>query len=275
MDNEAQNEFWNGPAGDVWVEAQEYMDVMLEPLSRLAVEKAALAAGERAIDVGCGCGGTSLALAESGGAVWGLDISNPMVARAKARAEGLDNVAFSVGDAAVQSYTADHQLLFSRFGVMFFADPVAAFANLRTGLVPGGRLVFLCWQAPKDNLWISVAGRAVQPFLPPPEEPADPRAPGPFAFAESDWVKEILTTAGYADVEVESVTPELRVGGNVEEAMYFQSRIGPLARVVAELDDETQAKANAAVKDALEDYVTEDGVRLRSAAWLVSASNPT
>ena len=271
MSNEAQNEFWNGPAADVWVQAQEYMDQMLAPLSELAVEKAALTDGERAIDVGCGCGGTSLALAESGGAVWGLDISAAMVARARERAEGAP-VAFSVGDAATQTYTPDHNLIFSRFGVMFFDDPKAAFSNLRTALAPGGRLVFICWQVPRENLWMSVAGRAVQPYLP-ETEAQDPRAPGPFAFADPNWVDEILSDAGFADIVIESITPDLRVGSTVEEAMYFQSRIGPLARAVAELDEATQVKANEAVHAALSDYLTEQGVVLRSAAWLVSAAS--
>ena len=272
MSNEAQSEFWNGPAADVWVQAQTYMDEMLEPLSQLAVGRAALADGERAIDVGCGCGDTSFALAGAGGSVWGLDISAPMVARAKERAEGVHNVAFSVGDAAVQSYTPDHDLIFSRFGVMFFSDPKAAFTHMRSALVEGGRLVFVCWQVPKENLWMSVAGRAAQPFMP-PAEAQDPRAPGPFAFADPDWVSEILADAGYSNIAIESITPDLRVGGDVEEAMYFQSRIGPLARAVAELDEDTRAQANDAVRAALDEYVTSEGVVLRSAAWLVSATS--
>jgi ubiquinone/menaquinone biosynthesis C-methylase UbiE len=245
---------------------------MLEPLSRLAIEKAGLAAGQRAIDVGCGCGGTSLALAERGGAVWGLDISAPMVARAKERADSHANIAFSVGDAAAHAYTPDHQLIFSRFGVMFFDDPKAAFANLRTALTPEGRLVFICWQVPRENLWMSVAGRAVQPFLP-EAEAQDPRAPGPFAFADPDWIHEILDAAGFTNVEIESITPDLRVGSSVEEAIHFQSRIGPLARAVAELDEATRAQANEAVHAALTEHLGEDGVVLRSAAWLVSAGN--
>ena len=272
VSKESQNEFWNGPAGDVWVDAQAFMDQMLEPLSRLAVERAALTEGERAIDVGCGCGATSLALAESGGSVWGLDLSAPMLARAKERIDSRGNIAFSVGDAATQSYTQDHNLVFSRFGVMFFDDPKAAFSNLRSALSPGGRLVFICWQAPKENLWMSVAAQAAQPFLP-PAEAQDPRAPGPFAFADPNWVEEILRDAGYSDIGVESITPDLCVGASVEEAMSFQGRIGPLARIFTELDEDTQARANEAVHAALGEYLTEAGVVLRSAAWLVTATN--
>ena len=204
--------------------------------------------------------------------MWGLDISNPMVTRARERTVGHENVAFSVGDAATQSYTRDHNLIFSRFGVMFFDEPKAAFANLRSALVDEGRLVFVCWQVPKENQWLSVAGQAVQPFLP-AAEAQDPRAPGPFAFADPDWIQEILSDSGYSNIAVESITPDLRVGGTVEEAMYFQGRIGPLARAFAELDEETRAQANDAVRAALNEYVTDEGVFLRSAAWLVSATS--
>ncbi len=270
MSNDAQQEFWNGPAGDVWVEAQDYMDSMLAPLSDLAIDQAQASSGERVIDVGCGCGSTSLALAQSGAQVWGIDISQQMIERAKARAAGSDHLAFSVSDAASQAYTHDHHLLFSRFGVMFFDDPKVAFTNLRTALVPGGRLVFLCWQSPRENPWIAVAGRAVQPFMPPAEE-QDPRAPGPFAFADADWVGEILESAGFTEVRLDSVTPLLTLGKNADEAMYIQGRIGPMARALAELDETQRKQATQAVREALAEHETGDGVRLGSSAWLVSA----
>ena len=270
--NEAQREFWNGAAGDVWVEAQIQMDAMLKPISDLGLAKAAATSAERVIDIGCGCGDTTLALAEAGASVWGLDISENMLAHAKARKGDRENVAFSVGDAATQAYTPDHDLVFSRFGVMFFDDPKAAFQNIRTGLKPDGRLVFLCWQSPKENLWMSVAGRAARPFLPPPEQ-SDPRAPGPFAFADPEWIKEILDAAGYSNINVESVTPDLKVGDTVEDAMYFQGRIGPMARALADLDEDKRAQAMQAVRDALSEYQSDKGVWIKSAGWLVSATN--
>ena len=274
MSNEAQIDFWNGPAGDVWVEAQEDMDRMLAPLSELATARAASQANERAIDVGCGCGATTLALASSGSSVWGVDISEPMLAQAKTRAKqlGLNNVAFSVTDAASQNYTPDHDLVFSRFGVMFFDDPKAAFSNLRQSLKPDGRLVFICWQKPAENPWMSIAGRAAQPFL--PESGAqDPKAPGPFAFADRDWVREILDTSGYRDISIEPVTPVLTVGKDVEEAMYIQGRIGPMARVLSELEGDVREQAMSAVRAALAEHETDAGVQLRAGAWLVTACN--
>jgi SAM-dependent methyltransferase len=270
-DNTAQIDFWNGQAGDTWVRAQERMDAMLNGLTAETIRRAAPLPGERIIDVGCGCGATSIALAELGADVRGVDISEPMLKRARERASGFENVRFSVDDAASAAFTADHQLVFSRFGVMFFADPVAAFRNLHGALSDGGRLVFLCWQAAAANPWVAIAGRAVQPFLPAPESPPDPRAPGPFAFAEEAYVREIVDSAGFKDVAVEALTGELNVGATVDEAMEFQSEIGPISRVLAELDEEPRQQALAAARHSLEPYADDQGVRLSAACWVVSA----
>ena len=272
MTNEEQRDFWNGPAGDVWVEAQEIMDRMLSPLSDAALSAAAPLSGERVIDIGCGCGATTLAIAESGASVWGVDISAPMLARARARTAELDNVTFSVNDASTADYNAEHHLIFSRFGVMFFDDPKAAFSNLRSALVGGGRLAFVCWQSPEKNPFMSVAGRAAQPFLP-ESEPQDPCAPGPFAFADPHWIEEVLDNAGFSDVNITSLNPHLAVGKTLDESMYFQARVGPLARALSELDESLQAEAKQAVRDALSGYETDDGVILPAAAWLVQAIN--
>ena len=159
--------------GSAWVSVEDYIDRMLEPLSAVAIDAVGAKAGDRIIDVGCGCGTTSLTLAKNGAQVWGIDISTAMIDRAKEKVNDAGNVAFSVSDAAAQNYTADHTVVFSRFGVMFFADPVKAFANIRTALVPGGRLVFLCWQLPAANPWLSIAGMALQPFQPADAPPPD------------------------------------------------------------------------------------------------------
>ena len=273
MGNEEQKEFWNGPAGHVWVEAQEIMDNMLAPLSDAALSAASPASGEKVIDIGCGCGATTLAIGKSGASVWGVDISAPMVERARARTANLDNVTFTVNDASTADYSAEHHLIFSRFGVMFFDDPKAAFSNVRSALVSGGRMAFVCWQSPMKNPFMSVAGRAAQPFMPEPE-PQDPRSPGPFAFADRQWITEILDSAGFSDINITSSNPDLAVGRTLDESMYFQARVGPLARLLSELDESLQAKAKQAVRDALSEYETEDGVILPAAAWLVQAINP-
>ena len=194
-----------------------------------------------------------------------------MLARARDRAAGLDNVAFSEGDAATQRYTPDHQLVFSRFGVMFFADPHAAFANIHTALSPGGRLVFMCWQAPRENPWMAVAGRAIQPYLPEPETPIDPQAPGPFAFAREEYIRDILSSGGFADVEIVDTRAQLHIGDTLDDAMAAQSEIGPAARALAELDGDQREAALAAAREALAPHVGDDGINLGAAAWLVSA----
>jgi SAM-dependent methyltransferase len=272
--NDEQIEYWNGQAGATWVESQAQIDVMLAPFTALAIDRADPRSGERAVDVGCGCGDSTLALAARGASVWGIDISEPMLARAKERAARLPNVAFARTDAATQAFTPDHELVFSRFGVMFFDDPVAAFSNLRTGLVAGGRLVFVCWQAPRDNPWMALAGRAVQPYLPQPAVPPDPRAPGPFAFADRDYLHGILAGAGYTAITIEDERPTLAIADTLDEAVAFQSRVGPLSRALAELEGKTRERALEAARAALEGEMTEAGLRLGAACWLVEARNP-
>lgn len=269
-DNSDQIKYWNGQAGDTWVRGQERLDAMLEPLSRIVLDKAAACTGERVIDIGCGCGATSLALAASGAEVWGVDISAPMLARARERAAGQSNVVFTEADAATAKLTADHQLLFSRFGVMFFSEPLLAFKNLHSGLSDDGRMVFMCWQAAQVNPWITIAGRAIQPFLPPPE-PVDPKAPGPFAFADKDYLNSLLVGAGFAHIEIEPASADLHVGDDLEAAMHSQGEVGPVARALAELSGADKEAALQAVREAFTPLLTESGLNLAGATWLVSA----
>jgi ubiquinone/menaquinone biosynthesis C-methylase UbiE len=271
--NALQIEFWNGQAGTHWSERDDQMSSMLRPLGAEAIASAAPRAGEWALDIGCGCGDTSLQLAQTGAAVWGIDISGPMLSRAKERAKELelDNVSFSQTDASTQALTPDHDLVVSRFGAMFFADPTAAFRNLRTGLSPEGRLCFLCWQPPGTNPWMSIAGAAVLPFLTPPETPPDPRAPGPFAFADKDHVAQILGDAGFNSIDIRSVTADVHIADNLDDAMEIQSKVGPLARALGELEGEKREQAVAAARVALSAHITEDGLNLGAACWLVCA----
>ena len=271
--NVEQVEYWNNKAGHTWVESQARVDRMLEPLTAILLERAAAQDGERVLDVGCGCGDTSLQVGQTGAAVWGIDLSGPMLARARERAKELelDNVVFSQTDASTQALTPDNDLIVSRFGVMFFADPTAAFINLHSGLSPEGRLCFLCWQPPRANPWMSISGAAIQPFLTPPETPLDPRAPGPFAFADKDYVAQVLSDAGFVATDIRSVTADVHIGDDLEDALESQSRIGPMARALAELDGEEREQAIAAARDALSAHVTKDGLDLGAACWLVYA----
>ncbi|MEZ4332302.1 MAG: class I SAM-dependent methyltransferase [Myxococcota bacterium] len=270
-DNRAQIDYWNGQAGETWVRRIDRIDGMLAPITQALLERAAVRPGERVIDVGCGCGSTSLELVRRGARVFGVDVSEPMLALAKQRAAGLEGIAFKRADAAVQPLTPDHELVFSRFGVMFFADPVAAFRNLRTGLTPEGRLCFVCWQAMSDNAWMATAGQAVMAFLPKPAEAPDPRAPGPFAFADRDHLHGILARAGFESIGIEDFRTKLHVGDDLDQAMAFQSDVGPVARALAELEGETRDRALAAAREALAKHLTPSGVDLGAACWLVTA----
>lgn len=268
--NQQQIDYWNGQAGQTWAEAQQRLDTLLSPISSALLEGAAVQPGMRVIDVGCGCGDTSLALAAAGAAVWGIDISEPMLARAKSRGAGVKQLAFARTDAATQAFTPDHDLLFSRFGVMFFVDPVAAFSNLRTALKPQGRLHFACWQAPRLNPWMAIAGKAVQPYLTEPGGEADPRAPGPFAFADPDYVRGILQQSGFADIRFDSLTPTLHLADTLDDGVRFLQEVGPLSRVIGELDAQAREQALAAARAALAEHLTDAGLDLGAACWLVS-----
>lgn len=270
-DNQQQIDYWNGKAGETWVRSMDRIDGMMAPITKALLERAAVVPGERVVDVGCGCGSTTLELVRRGALVFGIDVSEPMLALAKERARGLQGVAFRRTDAATQPFTPDHELVFSRFGVMFFADPVAAFRNLRTGMTPDGRLCFVCWQPAAENPWMSLSGQAVAPFLSKPDQPLDPHAPGPFAFADPNHLRSVLEQAGFASIGIEDLRATLHLGDDLDQAIAFQSDIGPVARALAELEGETRARAIAAVREALARHVTPKGVDLGAACWLVTA----
>ncbi len=276
--NATQIAYWNDKASVTWTTFQERLDALFAPLTAIALDAAAAAPGERAIDVGCGCGATVLELARRVGAsghVLGLDVSGPMAARARERiaAAGLTNAEVQLSDAATCALPQDDtDLLFSRFGVMFFADPTAAFANLRRSMRSGGRLLFAAWRGLDDNPWFTLPLRAIQGLVP-PEPPADPNAPGPLALADAERVRGILTAAGWRDVGAVRQDLPMRLAGpgQFDEAAEFATRVGPLARVLAEADAELHARARQAVRQALMSHDGPEGVSLNASIWLVSA----
>jgi SAM-dependent methyltransferase len=228
------------------------------------------------IHVGCGCGATTLELARRvglSGRVTGVDISEPMVRRAKERLRGYDNTEFRLGDAAdisVQDLRAE--LIVSRFGVMFFGDPVAAFTNLRTGLAHRGRVRFACWCTIQENPWLQVPLHAAYEHVPRLPKPAL-EEPGPFSFAEPERVARILTAAGFTTPSFTrlDVHLDLAAGGDIEDALLHASETGPARRALADKPDEIRAPALESIRCALTPYVSPTGVRLAGAVWLVGA----
>lgn len=274
MNNAQQIEFWNGPAGERWAALQETMDRSLGQITGHFIIFAAPKAGECVLDIGCGCGTSTLTFAlavQPDGSAAGIDISAPMLAVARARAHAAEaDVAFIEADASAYDFQPVFDLVISRFGVMFFDDPAAAFANIREALAPNGRLAFVCWRSAMENAWAAVPMMAALSLLP-PQEPPDPTAPGPFAFADPERLKNILARAGFHDVLIEKFDGHMDMGANVEATAQQSLNIGPLARAAAELDEGTRARIRDAVASAIARYVTADGVKVPAACWFVRA----
>ncbi len=277
--NAQQIEYWNGQAGPAWVAAQDLLDDQIGPLGLLAMDRAAPAPDESVLDVGCGCGQTTVQLGERvgpAGRVLGIDLSAVMLERARRRTAIHENLRFENADAQIAEFpTQTFDLVFSRFGVMFFADPEAAFSNFRSGLKPGGRLAFVCWQPLIRNPWLTVplAAAATQISLP---DPPPPGSPGPFSFADTDRVRGILAGAGFEKIAFESVEQTLIVGGRggVEQALEFLLNLGPLGAALREAGDDARPGVAAAVSEALTPFATADGVRMGAAAWIATARVP-
>jgi SAM-dependent methyltransferase len=245
--NRDQANYWNEQAGPRWVVMQRDLDAQLEPFGIVVMSKIGLVPGERVLDVGCGAGATSLILAERvrPGQVVGLDISGPLLARARERGEGIDNLRFEQTDAQTFAFPgASFDTVFSRFGVMFFADPIAAFGNLRTALRVGGKLGFICWRPMTDNPSFVVPLEAGLPFLPDAPQQQEPGAPGPFAFADEARVRGILQRAGYSDIDITPYDTDLVIAGrgDIEGAVDMAMQIGPLGRALSTVDEAIRAR---------------------------------
>lgn len=275
MSNADQIEYWNGPEAEHWVDRESQFDAMLAPFIDRILDAAELRSSDRVLDVGCGSGATSRAAAGRAASVVGVDISGPMLARARAHATdvGLANVEFVEADAQEHDFDAEFDVIVSRFGVMFFDDPVTAFTNLASALVPGGRLAFACWQDQLVNEWVAVPGMTMVPIVGPPEFPP-PNAPGPFAFADRERIAGILDAAGFANAEIDDVKMPLLLGGglDLDVAVAFLAEGGMGKRFLANADDEMRARALEAVTAAFEPFVTPEGVRMGSAVWIVHAT---
>jgi SAM-dependent methyltransferase len=277
--NADQIAFWNGPGGESWAGRQEVQDRILEPIASLTIDRAAVVSGERVVDIGCGCGGTTIELARrvgGTGRVLGLDVSAPMLARAAERVRPGLAIEFVRADATVHELPRDSfDLLFSRFGVMFFAEPARAFANLRSGLRSGGRLCFACWRAPEVNPWLMLPLKAAYEHVPPLPQ-VGPDDPGPFSLARPERVRAILEEAGFASAAIEPSDLELDVsnGGGLEAAVANALELGPARRALVGHSPETARAVAGSIRRTLASYQRAETVPLAAAMWIVSAGNP-
>ncbi|XXX77273.1 methyltransferase domain-containing protein [Sorangium sp. So ce134] len=277
--NADQIQYWNEVGGPKWVALHGVISAQIRPLGALAMDRAGIAAGERVLDVGCGIGDTTLELGRRvgpSGAVVGVDVSAPMLdrARAAAQAAGAANVAFEDADAQTAALPGPFDVLYSRFGVMFFADPEAAFANLRKALRRGARLSFVCWRTLQENPWLFVPTVAVARHLPLPQP--DPRAPGPFAFADAARVGDVLSRAGFVRVHHEPIDQELSVAGgrSLDETVDFLLQMGPASAALraANAGPELVDRVRADLREAIAPHAGPDGVRMGGAVWIVTAA---
>lgn len=273
--NSLQIKDWNGSVGERWAAEQERTDRLIRAFGEAALAAGRASPGDRVLDVGCGCGDTSLALAKAvgpAGRVVGLDVSAPMLAVARDRAKHEANLAFIEGDASCAPLPGPFDLLFSRFGVMFFDDPAAAFAHMRSAMAPDGRLAFVCWASARDNAWAALPAQAARGVAGGEAAPSDPHAPGPFAFGDPDHVSRILGMAGWRDIAIEQFESLMFLGSTARSAAEGAARIGPASRVARDAGVEKLPAIVDAIEAALSPHAAADGsVSLPGRTWIATA----
>jgi len=278
--NEGMHEFWNGTGALKWLRFQDRMEKNLTPYGHEVMSAAMISTGDFVLDIGCGCGDTSFQMArrvKDNGHVYGVDISVPFVTEATKRKAlaSAQNTTFLCGDAQVYPFeTAVFDVVFSRFGGMFFDDPVQAYGNVRRGMKNNGRLAFICWRPAKDNEWISLSLDVVANHISLPE-PLGPEDPGPMSFGDENRVLQILTKAGFSNIQIEASNTPFTVGTNVDEAVEFLTQLGPAGGAIFQSGTDEASKTHIAadLRKALEPFLTERGVVLGAATWIVTATN--
>jgi SAM-dependent methyltransferase len=278
--NAEQARYWTEEAGPGWVRDETVYDLMLTPFNDLLVERLGPRPGERVLEVGCGFGSTALALAARGAQVHGVDIAPPMIRRAEERAAAHPHGAgtptptptFAVGDAQEDDLGGPYDAVVSRFGIMFFGDPVRAFANIGSSTRSGGRLVFVCWQSVDRNPWMQDAAIVLRGLLENPPPPPPPGA-GPFAFADTAYVHDVLTAAGWRSVTHEAFEPSIRMGGNDGVAgAVEQALTSSMARALLTQGDATlRERAAAILHERFAAQAVDGVVRFPSATWVFRA----
>jgi SAM-dependent methyltransferase len=277
MQDLSQRDYWSGKVGDEWAINATRIDAMFAPLTEALLNFAAFKSGERVLDIGCGAGATSIAIARrvgATGAVVGVDLSPQMLQVARGRAAAQDlAIEFVEADVAAAALPGAFDAACSRFGVMFFDAPEAAFAGIRNRLRQNGRIAFMCWRPIVENVWATAPLDAISPLLKTPLAPPDPDAPGPYALADEAKVGRILKAAGWRDISLSRWDGDLIVGGGggLSDSADFVLNIGPCARAVAEHELD-RAAAKQLLMEKLARHANETGVVLAGACWLVSAT---
>ena len=268
-----EERYWNEEGGSNWVRFIDRLERMLEVLTPHLVNAVAAQPRERVLDVGCGGGPTSAAYADavgSEGHVIGADISAPILALARKRFGHLENLEFLTAHAGTHAFEPDSFDVFtSRFGVMFFPDRDAAFANIHRALKPGGRACFMCWRTIKENPWMGEGAQAAFEFVTPPEKPA-PGAPGPFSLGDQEQTRALMAGAGFKNIEFNAVDENVSLG-TVDETLDWLTSMGPAAKPIEEAEPASQEKAVAAMRAAFEARLTDSGVVFPGAVWIVRA----
>ena len=271
-------EFWNGVGAEKWLRFQDKMHTNLLPFGHEAMEAASISNDQMVLDIGCGCGDTSFEIGRrvtANGHVHGLDISNPFVTEARRRkaSDDVKNVSFGCSDAQIHLFESGfYDVVFSRFGVMFFDDPVQAFRNIRNAMKPGGRLAFICWQPAADNEWVSVSLDIVAKHIPLPE-PLGPEEPGPMSLGDVDRTKRILNDAGFSEIRIKGSNTPFRIGADIGEAIDFLTQLGPAGGAVfrSGADDKVISKIATDLHHGLVPFLSPGGVRMGAATWIVTA----
>ena len=270
--NQAQHEAWNGDSGHRWAADADRRDAVLAPVADALLAAARLRPGDDVLDVGCGCGVTTLAAARAiaPGTSTGLDLSGPMLDLARQRAND-ESVIFMQADAQTHRFEPGaYDIVISRFGTMFFDNPIAAFTNLASAVRPHGRLCLASWQPLVANDWLTIPGAALLHYGSMPD--ADEGGPGMFAQSEPDIVTTVLTEAGYDDVALEPVTVELPLGADPAEATDYLADSGVGRAVLDTVPDDDRPAALEAVRAVLADHTDDTGVHLGAAIWLITAT---
>jgi SAM-dependent methyltransferase len=272
--NVEQARAWDGPDGDAWTDNESFYNEAARHLTPHLLQAAALAPADRVLDVGCGCGETTRAAARaaSRGGALGIDLSSRMIERARERAasDGLTNARFERGDAQIHPFDPESfDVAISRFGVMFFDDPVSAFANIAGALARGARLAMLCWDELRRNEWVSAIRTALAAGRDLPEPPPD--APGPFSLAAPNRVHGILESAGFSDVDVERLDEPMYMGPDADRAFDSVKRFGIVGGLLGDLDDGARAAALGALRQTIAAHETSDGILFGSSSWVVRA----